>query len=350
MMMRRVLVVAALGWIGQYLVGRPAPQRPRPTDRVRFTVVIPVRDEQHRIGRLLTALDAMSRAEVPVIVVDDGSTDATAAIATAAGATVLVGSEPPAGWAGKTWAIAQAMDQVTTDVVICLDADVEPTPSALHWLAAQVTPHESGGADLISVAPRFDLDPTSRWLHAAMLAGLVYRTGRPGVARRAERAFVNGQIIAARPRDLSRWLPVVCGALVEDIALARHVAAEGGRVEFVDGSDRFLVRPYATPGDTWRGWGRSIGGRGVEPWWRQVVDHAAIGVLMIAPWWRGPLGVMALGLRVGVLAGTATSYERRGWTFWLSPLADPLAWAASVWGLVNPTPRWRGRQWRNGTR
>ena len=45
-----------------------------------------------------------------MIVVDDESTDATAAIAAAAGARVVDGGRLPAGWAGKAWALQQGLD------------------------------------------------------------------------------------------------------------------------------------------------------------------------------------------------------------------------------------------------
>src|SRR5215216_7281678 len=65
----------------------------------RVSVVIPARDEAARIGPCLAGL-AGDPDVLEVVVVDDGSSDATAAVARAAGARVVAGA-PRAGWVGK---------------------------------------------------------------------------------------------------------------------------------------------------------------------------------------------------------------------------------------------------------
>ena len=79
-----------------------------------ISIVVPARDEALRIGPLLQIVcGAPGVAEV--VVVDDQSSDATAAIAAAAGARVIVGASLPAGWVGKAWALQQGVlaDQTT---------------------------------------------------------------------------------------------------------------------------------------------------------------------------------------------------------------------------------------------
>ena len=85
-------------------------------------MVVPARDEANRIGPLLEAvIDAPGVAEV--VVVDDESTDATAAIAAEAGAKVVAGRPLPSGWVGKAWALHQGIDVATGEWVVLLDAD-----------------------------------------------------------------------------------------------------------------------------------------------------------------------------------------------------------------------------------
>lgn len=65
--------------------GQNAPEAPRPTH---VAVVIPARDEAARIEATIRAVGSIGLVDL-VVVVDDGSNDATAAIATGAGASVV---------------------------------------------------------------------------------------------------------------------------------------------------------------------------------------------------------------------------------------------------------------------
>jgi glycosyltransferase involved in cell wall biosynthesis len=95
-------------------------------------VVIPAHDEAGRIGPVVER----ARLELPVIVVDDGSTDATAETAAAAGASV-VRQAPNQGKgaalrAGFRYAMAEGCEAVVT-----LDADGQHDPAEIpRFLAA----------------------------------------------------------------------------------------------------------------------------------------------------------------------------------------------------------------------
>ena len=76
---------------------------------VTISVVVPARDEADRIGPCLDGL-AGDPAIAEVLVVDDGSTDGTAAVARARGARVVRAPVPPPGWVGKPWALQQGLE------------------------------------------------------------------------------------------------------------------------------------------------------------------------------------------------------------------------------------------------
>lgn len=110
-----------------------------------ITVVIPVLDNA---GGLLAALHALRRQTVPprqVIVVDDGSADATAAVlahARAAGLVDLAISNPRR--MGVAGACNKALRFVSSDRVLFLDCDTELAPTALAELATRM--HQTGAA------------------------------------------------------------------------------------------------------------------------------------------------------------------------------------------------------------
>lgn len=327
-----------------------APTAEHDPGAARLSVVIPARDEARRIGPLLEIL-ATAPGIAEIIVVDDRSSDGTAAVARAAGATVVDGAELPAGWAGKAWALHQGLAVASGDWVLMLDADTRPDPRLAQSLVARA---EADQLDLLTVAGRFDC-PTgpARWLHAAMLTSLVYRFGAPGTERSTNRLMANGQcmLVARAVAIESGGLEPVAGETVEDIAWARHLAGSGHRVGFLDAARLLDVRMYEDFAETLRGWGRSIALPGVEPRDRQLADLAVLTTVQAAPLVRLLVGrgdlldVVLLALRLGTLVGTAGSYRQRGIGYWLSPTADVLAVILVGRGVFVTRQHWRGREY-----
>lgn len=92
-----------------------------------LSVVIPVRDDAEALRGCLALLAAQSTAPLEVVVVDNASTDDSAALARAAGARVV--SEPRPGIAA---AAATGYDHARGDVIVRCDADTRPPPDWLH--------------------------------------------------------------------------------------------------------------------------------------------------------------------------------------------------------------------------
>jgi dolichol-phosphate mannosyltransferase len=328
---------------------RRPPLRPgaRQTD-VTVSVVVPARDEQARLPACLDALAAEPDG-YEVIVVDDESTDATAAIADAAGVRLVRGSPLPDGWAGKAWALQQGLDAARGELVVFLDADARVRPGLLHALAARL----AEDADLLSVGPRFTCPGgLARGLHASMLATLVLRFGPTDVEGwqpSQSRAVANGQCVACRAdtlRAAGGWARVR-GSLVEDVALARALRADGWRIAFADAAELLDVRMYESARETWRGWGRSLMGVGVtSPAWL-AADLALLwvvaGALPRAVLLRRRAAVPLAALRLALLPALARTYRPRGLAFWLSPLLDLPVMARLTWSVVRPGRTWRGR-------
>jgi dolichol-phosphate mannosyltransferase len=315
---------------------------------LRISVVVPARDEALRIEPLLQRL-AGAPGVLEVIVVDDQSADGTAERAVAAGVRVVAGAPLPVGWAGKAWALQQGFDAVRADAewIVTLDADTRPDPVLPLALVSRM---ERDGADFATVAGSFEC-PTSGvgWLHPAMLTTLVYRFGAPGTQRRAERLLANGQCMAFRRGTVT--LVDVAGQVVEDVALARRLAADGRRVAMYPAPDLLVTRMFEDFVDTWRGWGRSLSLPGVEPMTRQVGDLVLLAATTVLPLARlvarraDPVDAAALAMRFGTLVGTRRSYHQVDAVYWLSPLADPVAAVALAAGMWRRGTTWRGRRY-----
>ncbi len=88
-----------------------------------ISIVIPARNEEGRLGKLLDSIAKQSFAPYEVLVVDDESTDNTAQIAKEYGANVVKVQDRPDGFAPKAFACDFGFRKSSGDVVVFLDAD-----------------------------------------------------------------------------------------------------------------------------------------------------------------------------------------------------------------------------------
>lgn len=351
------LAVAALGMarlaraVGARAALAPAELMPHVT----ISVVIPARDEAARIGRCLTALRAAPGVD-EVLVVDDDSTDATAAIARNHGATVVEAGSLPTGWAGKCWALQRGIEHATGEWIVTLDADTIPDA---RLPAAAVARALADGWDLLTLAPRFECPGVAlQVLHPALLTTLVYRFGSPGARRlpRPGRTLANGQCQVVRRRELldAGGLERVAGSLVEDVALARTLAGDGWSIGFLDGTELLSVRMHESARDAWRAWGRSLPLADVTSPSAQVVDLATVWFALALPLPRllarrgDGLDLVLAAARLGTLVGTRRAYARTGIAYWCSPLADLAAAVRLTQRTLRPDRSWRGRSYPTG--
>jgi glycosyltransferase involved in cell wall biosynthesis len=131
-------------------------------------VILPALDEAKAIGWVL---ERMPNGYHP-IVVDNGSTDATADLARSAGAQVV--DQPIKGFGSACWAGLQA---ATSDIVCFMDCDASLDPVALPMLVGLV---ERGDADLVigaRIAKRGAWPAHARFANRALAMELRRRTG-----------------------------------------------------------------------------------------------------------------------------------------------------------------------------
>lgn len=116
----------------------------RRTQRQSFAgvvAIIPALNEAEAIAGVIQAIHRQSLTRI--IVVDNGSTDATAAIARSAGAAVV--SEPTRGYGAACLAGIRALPP-DAEVVVFLDGDGADDPALLSEVVGPIT---SGRADLV---------------------------------------------------------------------------------------------------------------------------------------------------------------------------------------------------------
>ena len=107
---------------------------------MKVSFLIPAYNEADTIGEVLERIAGLD-LESQVIVVDDGSRDATAAIAEAAGATVIRKAN-----GGKGSAIRRAIEEADGEIAVIQDADMEYDPAEVPEL---IEPILRGVADVV---------------------------------------------------------------------------------------------------------------------------------------------------------------------------------------------------------
>jgi dolichol-phosphate mannosyltransferase len=354
------------------------PQQPTPDMLGSVSVVVPTLNEALRISPLLAGLSQQSYEVREIIVVDSRSKDGTPDLVKAAQQQdprfrLLTDDPLPPGWVGRPWALHNGFlySAEGSEWFLGMDADTVPHPGLVAGLVQTAT---AQGYDLVSLSPQFVLKyPGECWLQPALLMTLLYRFDPAGInTEQPERVMANGQCFLCRRSVLAavNGYSSASSSFCDDVTLARHIAAQGFKVGFLDGAKVLKVRMYEGAMETWKEWGRSLDLKDASPrahiwgdlWLLSAVQGLPLLVVLTYLLLSSPLSysfnpsALLLGLnlfllviRFALLLAIAPSYDRTnargGWLFWLSPLADPLA-VVRIFLSAFRTPReWRGRKY-----
>lgn len=189
--------------------------------------LVPARDEAETIGAMVAALKQQGD-DLAIVVIDDQSSDATAAIASAAGARVVAGRPLPAGWAGKLWALEQGRVHARRRFTLLVDADIEFQPQLIATLRSKMRREEIQLVSLMC-APRMH-----RLCERLLLPAFVYffkliypfhLANDPAV--RVAAAAGGCILLETRALDAIGGFAALKGELIDDCALARRIKGAG---------------------------------------------------------------------------------------------------------------------------
>ena len=339
-----------------------------------LTVVIPAFNEAHNIAACLSSVLASTPPcrDWSVLVVDDDSTDATIDNATRAAAEdvrfrlIQAGPRPlHQRWVGKNWACSVAAEQISSDWILFIDADVRLQPDALQRALAQAVEED---ADLLSLAPRLGCGCLAEWMVQPIMASLlglgfpILETNDP----ESSVAFAAGPFMLFKTATYAGigGHAALAGEVVEDLAFARAIKAGGSRLRYLLGLDAVDLRMYADFAALWEGWTKNwFLGLDRDPA-KAIGAALAVVVMFTLPWLLLPASLLLLWLQphlsavwwwlmsVAALAITQQLLLRL-WT--RSNFDLPLRhwWLMGVGGLlvgaIGPVSIWRTRTGRGWT-
>jgi chlorobactene glucosyltransferase len=228
------------------------------------SILIPARDEEIHIGRCVRSVLAQDHPAFEVLVLDDRSSDRTAAIVDeiAAGdprVRCIAGEPLPEGWKGKCHALHQAVAEARGEWLLAIDADVTLATQALTCALGAAAEH-----DAVMVSWFGRLETVTFWervLQPFILDFILTHSDPRRVNDLARPdCIANGQFILVRSDAYAEagGFEAVKDSIVEDMAFARLVKAKGLRYRLLDTLELMEARMYTSLGEIRAGWTKNF--------------------------------------------------------------------------------------------
>jgi hopene-associated glycosyltransferase HpnB len=334
-----------------------APASPK-ADLSDITVLIPARNEAEVIGKTLSSLKAQGH-DLAIVLVDDRSTDGTAAVAQALGIQNLriISGEPiPEGWSGKLWALEQGFRHVNTPLTLLIDADIELRLGIVEALRQKL---KEDGLHLVSLMAQMRMVRFWEWL---LMPAFVYffkmlypfRLSNSGFSSVAAAA---GGCILLETRLINEigGFKAICNELIDDCALAKRIKSRSYRTWIGLTHSVESLRPYETLAGIWNMVARSA--------FCQLRYSAVLLIgttaLILMAFWLPIVGlffplVSAKLISAGALVAMILSYlptlkfykQSRGWALTLPLIATlylAMTWSSAIRFWAGAGLPWKGR-------
>ena len=247
-----VAVIAVVTWsylvLARGLFWRIKSAQPTVGDKTGFpggvVAVIPARNEAELIGLVVTSLLNQSVA-MPVILVDDESTDGTADVAKRAAekarkadALIVIQSKPlPAGWTGKVWAMHQGIERaraLNPAWFLLTDADVVHGPETIANLG--IISHDASHRryDLVSFMVKLHCESLAEKLLIPAFVYFFFMLYPPAWIRDPRRATAGAaggcMLVKAEALESVGGLESIRSAVIDDCSLARLLKRNGAKL------------------------------------------------------------------------------------------------------------------------
>jgi len=337
------------------------------------SVVIPARNESSTIATVVGSILATTYHPIELIVVDDRSTDDTAAIVERFSdprLRLVKGERLPDGWYGKPWACLQGYRAAKGEILLFTDADTWHAPELLARAVGALQREKAG---LVTVAPLQRC--VTFWERVVMpqiwlLLALRYHPGAVNRARRERDVIANGQFILTTREayEAVGTHAAVRHQVAEDLALAQAFLRHGRKLHFTFAERLMETRMYQGLSQLIEGWSKNIylGGRRSFPHEPALRGLVPVMLIVAMLFWLLPPAVLlgsAVEPRLTALAPAALLATAFAAAFWMLichgmqipavyGLAYPLGALMALYIILRSTWRggrrveWRGRVYK----
>lgn len=262
----------------------------------KISILIPARNEEKSLPGTLQALLQLPDTIHEILVLDDASTDSTAAIVSAVSrhrskVKLITGKPLPGGWLGKNWACHQLAQHATGDFFLFIDADVILKPHSIDSATDHFSKHS---LSLLSVFPDQVMITAGEKavvpvMHHILLSLLPLPLVRK--SRFPSLSAANGQFMLF---DRETYLhhgfhELEKGSVAEDIRIVRRMKTLKLKVDCLLGNELILCRMYSTFSESLRGFSKNIlqmlGGSQIGSLILLFLLHWGWIVFLLSPWW-----------------------------------------------------------------
>jgi chlorobactene glucosyltransferase len=291
------------------------------------SVIVPARNEAATIRTLLSSLLATLYHPVEIVVVDDRSTDDTAAVVSTLSdprLRLIRGEELPQGWYGKPWACYQGFRAAQGSLLLFTDADTHHHPELLGRAVGALSQE---GAGLVTVSP-LQLCVTF-WERVVMpqiwfLLALRYHPPAVNRGRQERDVIANGQFILTTRQayEAAGTHKVVSHEVAEDLALAQAYLRRGLKLHFAFAERLMETRMYQNLAQLIEGWSKNIylGGRRSFPGQPLLQALVPLMLTVVMLFWLAPPILLLCSTFIGGLrdvAGAAIIASAASTLFWM---------------------------------
>lgn len=270
------------------MVGRTEP---------RLTAIVPAYNEATTVADTVRSLREQTLAPAGVIVIDDCSTDGTAEVARAAGATVL---RPHENTGSKAGAQSFALDGLTTELVLAVDADTTLALDAIERLLPALDDPDVAAACGF-VVPRH---VSTVWERGRYVEYLLSFSFFKRIQDTFEKPLISSGCFSVYRLDELRlaggWST---RTMAEDMDLTWTLYGSGRKVRFVPEALSYPVEPhnFGFLGKQLRRWSHGFV-QNVRLHWRSVLELGFLRSVVAVAFWDALLASIAYLLLLPVLA------------------------------------------------
>jgi biofilm PGA synthesis N-glycosyltransferase PgaC len=263
----------------------------------RLTVIVPAYNEAATVAETVRSLQEQSLRPSEIVVVDDCSTDETAEIARAAGATVI---QPPANTGSKAGAQSFALRAVETDLVMAVDADTTLAPDAIETLLEAFDDPEVAAACGFVLPRRVStIWERGRYVEYMLAFGFFKRVqdhlGNPLISSGCFSMYRTAEL-----REIGGWST---RTMAEDMDLTWTLYQRGRRVRFLPEAASYPIEPhnYEFMGKQLRRWSHGFV-QNVRLHWRSILDLGYLRSLVAVAMWDAIFASLAYLVLLPVLS------------------------------------------------
>ncbi len=297
------------------------------TSRQRLTAIVPAYNEAETVAETVRSLIEQTHPPDEVVVIDDCSTDATAAVAEAAGATVI---RPPQNTGSKAGAQTFALERVTTELVMAVDADTTLERDAVEKLL-EALEDESVVAACGFVLPRHVRTIWERGRYVEYLLAFSFfkrvqdQYGKPLISSGCFSVYRTAEL-----REAGGWST---RTMAEDMDLTWTLYAADHSVRFIPEAVSYPIEPhnFEFMGKQLRRWSHGFV-QNVRLHWRNLLELGYLRSTVAVGFWDAIMASLAYLIVLPILAVVVSPWILGAYVIDAPVVLVPVLWQAVARG------------------